>query len=365
MIKIDYKANLVNFSSSILKRYGCKPFHSSINRIDSLLKNRKKVLVILMDGMNEYILETHKDVTKSFLKHCFMKITSVYPPTTVAATTALLSAKYPGETGYLGWALPINNFSKNVEVFTNKDVQTGENIQGPNIISSLCPYDNIIKIINKTNKKEVAKGVFRYPVDKKGPKSFSSFLKRTHKELKEHPFVYGYFNNPDHTIHNYGVNHKKVKKVLKEYTKKITRFANRHKDYLIMVIADHGLIDINPLNINDHPDLKSLLTYSHSIEPRTPNFKVKEGKEKEFEYLFNKYYDKNFKLIKGEDVEKENIFGPNKLDDKAKQFIGDYIAIAKDNSALTFDGSAPYKAHHAGNSKEEMIINITVFNNEV
>ena len=51
--------------------------------------------------------------------------------------------------------------------------------------------------------------------------------------------------------------------------------------------------------------------------------------------------------------------------DKAKQFIGDYIAIAKDNSALTFDGSTPYKAHHAGNSKEEMIINITVFNNEV
>lgn len=365
MIKTDYKASLVNFSSSILKRYGCKPYHSSINKIDGLLKNRKKVLVILMDGMNEYILESHKDVTTQFLNHCFMKITSVYPPTTVAATTALLSARYPSETGYLGWALPINNFSRNVEVFTNKDAQTEELIPGDNIISSLCPYENIINIINKTNKKEIAKGVFRYPVDKKGPKSFSSFLKRTHKELKSHPFVYGYFNNPDHTIHNFGVNHKEVKKVLKEYTKKINKFANKHKDYLIIIIADHGLIDINPLNINDHQDLKCLLKYSHSLEPRTPNFKIKEGKEKDFEYLFNKYYGKHFKLINADDIEKEKIFGPNKMDKKAKQFIGDYIAIAKDNSALTFDGATPYKAHHAGNSKEEMIINITVYNNEI
>lgn len=364
MIKVDYKANLVNFSSSILKRYGVKPFHSSINKIDSLLKGRNKIAIILMDGMNEFLLETHADVSRKFLDKCFMKITAVYPPTTVASTTALLSAKYPGETGYLGWSLPINNFSRNVDVFTNADSQTGEIIPGSNIINNLSPYENIIYLVNKHNKKKVATGVFRYPVDKTGPKTFSQFLKRIKQESKSHQLTYGYFNNPDHTIHRHGVNSKQVKKVIKEYTTKITKFAKKNKDTLIIVIADHGLIDINPININDFRDLKDLLVYSHSLEPRTPNFKVKEGKQDEFEKLFNKYLGNHFALIKNKEIENNHIFTSGKMSEQAKQFLGDFIAIPKDNSALTLEGTTPYAAHHAGNSKEEMIINVTVFNEE-
>ena len=364
MIKIDYKANLVNFSSSLLKRYGVKPFHASINKIDSLIKNKKKIAVILTDGMGEYILNQHKDVSQILLDHSCMKITSVYPPTTVAATTALLSGKYPGETGYLGWSLPINNFSRNVDVFTNCDSQSGEKVSSSNVISKLCPYTNIIDLINKHNKKEVAKSVFRYPVDKKGPKSFLSFLRRIKKETKTHSFVYGYFNNPDHTIHEHGVKSKETKKVIKQYIKKIVSFAKRNKDVLILTIADHGLIDINPISISDYPDLKELLVAPHSIEPRTPNFKIKPNKEEAFETLFNKYLGKHFVLIKNKQIEEKNIFSNGKLTDNAKQFLGDYIAIAKDNSALIFDGVNAFKAHHAGNTNEEMLINISVFNED-
>ena len=148
MFLTNYKNSLVNLSSSILKRFNVEPFHSTIPSIDELLQKHNKIVVILMDGMNEYLLETHKDVTRPFLDKCFTKITSVYPPTTVAATTSFLTAKYPGETGYLGWSQPINNFTRNVNVFSNRDTQTEELIPGENIINRLCPTQKIYDIIN-------------------------------------------------------------------------------------------------------------------------------------------------------------------------------------------------------------------------
>lgn len=364
MVKIDFKENLVNFSSSLLKKYGVKPFHSSINKIDALLKTKKKIIVILMDGMGDYILNQHKDVSKKLLDNSYIKITSIYPPTTVAATTALLSGKFPGETGYLGWSLPIHNFSKNIDVFTNCDTQTGQRYDLSDSIYNLCPYQNIIELINKQNKKEIAKGVFRFPIDKKGPKSFSSFLSKIRKEAKTHELIYGYFNEPDHTIHEFGVNSKQAKQKVKKYVNQIVNFAKRNKNLLIITIADHGLIDINPIFINDYPDLRKLLSLPHSIEPRTPNFKIIKGKEKEFEILFEKYLGEHFTLIKNDKIEENHIFSPNKINEKAKQFLGDYIAIAKDNSALIFEGGNNFKAHHGGNTIEEMFINISVFNKE-
>lgn len=360
----DYKNSLVNLSNSILKKYNCTTFHPSISKIDDLIQKHNKIAVILMDGMGTYLLDAHKDVATNFNKHRFMQITSVYPPTTVAATTSFLTAKYPGETGFLGWSQPINNFQRNVNVFTNCDTQTGEKIPGPNIINELCPNKKIIHLINEKCNKRIAYDIYRYPVDKKGPKSFPSFLRRIRKTSKnlDEFFIYGYFNNPDHTIHTNGTDGKRVKKVIKNYTKRIVRFAAKNKDMLVIVIADHGLIDIRPLFIDEHQDLKALLQCPFSLEVRTPNFKIKEGQSELFEQLFNKYYGDHFKLYKKEDLNKIKLFTDNKISDTALQFIGDYVAVAKDESALIFENTAPFKAHHAGPSEKEMDISITVFN---
>lgn len=360
----DYNNCLVNLSNSFLKKYNCETFHPTIKEVDELIKNHQKIVVILMDGMGTYPLEVHNDVAKTFNAHKFKQITSVFPPTTVAATTSFLTGLYPGENGYLGWSQPINNFTRNINVFSNVDTQTEEKIEGENIINKLCPTVKITKLINDANNKTIAYDIYRYPVDKDGPKSFPAFLRRIKKtsKNKDEFFIYGYFNNPDHTMHEFGVSHKKVKTKIKKYTSQIVKFANKNKDALILVIADHGLIDIKPLYMDEHSDLNQLLSYAFFLEIRCPSFKVKEGKHDLFKQLFNKYYGQHFQLYTFDEVEKNHIFTDGKLSERSKQFIGDFVAIAKDEYALIFDNNAPFKAHHAGSSKMEMDINITVFN---
>ena len=66
MYRPDLNNNIVNLSNSFLKRFGVEPFHPTIKKIDDLIKDKKKILVFLFDGMG-----------KTSLKHIFLKILSL------------------------------------------------------------------------------------------------------------------------------------------------------------------------------------------------------------------------------------------------------------------------------------------------
>ena len=55
-----------------------------------------------------------------------------------------------------------------------------------------------------------------------------------------------------------------------------------------------------------------------------------------------------------------------KVNPKAVDFIGDYVATSNDEYALysasEIKGFKPFKGHHAGNTKEEMQIDISAYN---
>lgn len=366
MYKMSKHLSLINFSNSILKRYGIDTFHDSIKEVDELLKNKKKIVVILCDGMGKYLLNTHKDVSKELLKHYFITISSTFPPTTVAATTALLSGKYPIETGYMAWSQPFNNFSFNLDIFTRRDSQT-KVIVDPNLYEKEYPsYESIVSLINKKYKKNIARGIFEYPVDQQGPKNFDETLDRilkfAHKE--EETFTYVYLQNPDHDSHDYGVSSVQVKNDIKIINNKISQFANENKDLTIILLADHGQINIESIILEDYPDVLKCIKYHPSFEPRSLNIKLKDDvNHKEFEKLFNSYFEKDFLLLTKDEVLKEEFFGYDIKNPYYSKFIGDYMAIAKTNKAIFVSkDEAHFVGHHGGPSKEEMEIDLLVFN---
>src|SRR5574344_1617835 len=95
----DPKDNLVNISNSILAHYGAETYHPTYKPLDRVLKANKdkKVCIVLLDGFGTYIQEIYKKDVPWIYSHKKFKITSVFPPTTVAATTSLLDGKYPKE----------------------------------------------------------------------------------------------------------------------------------------------------------------------------------------------------------------------------------------------------------------------------
>ena len=118
----DYEHCLVNLANSILKKFGAKTTAATLPLTDQYLdKDYKNVVVLLLDAMGISILEKHLVEDGFFRSHLAGAYDSVYPPTTVAATTSILSGLYPNEHGWLGWDMYYPQLDKNVTVFTNQE----------------------------------------------------------------------------------------------------------------------------------------------------------------------------------------------------------------------------------------------------
>ena len=143
--------------------------------------------------------------------------------------------------------------------------------------------------------------------------------------------------------------------------------AKKHEDTLFLVLADHGLVDVDFLAMEEHADFYATTKRMFSNEPRAPFFFVKPLQKKRFEKLFERYYGQEFILLKRKEVLEQQWFGEGKPHPVCKEFIGDYMAVAIDYKAFDYliDGKiahAKFKAHHAGMTEDEMLIDLMILN---
>ena len=363
------KESLVGFSSSILKHYGVTPFHESDPRIDKLLAGHKKICVFLFDGAGKYNLSLYPRTNSFILEHSKVTINSTNPPTTVAATNAFLCAKWPIETGWLGWTEYIPELGFPLCVFPDTNDLTGEKVDyyhdGSHFFDKYCPLTKIDVLLR--NKGINAKLEYLYPLGgEKAPKNYKDMAKKATEFFRNGgEFLYSYTPHPDHEMHTYGVKNIHVWNEFRKINKMLKKFAKENPDVLVISMADHGLIDVEYTDISKHEDLLECLSGPISIEGRNCSFKIKENKKSEFERLFEQYYP-SFVLLSKKDVEEMGIFGVGKKNEHYDSMMGDYLAIALGKYVLYSSKQNPkkfiLKGNHAGQSKEEREINLSFYN---
>ena len=370
--KVNNQNTLVNLSNSILKHFGVNPFHETIPEVDTLLKGHKKVVAVLFDGMGQNITRLHLKENSYIRSNYVTTINSTFPPTTAAATTAFLTGKYPIETGWLGWTEYFKDYDRNLILFTSTDYNTGEKLvedRENGIADKYFPTQKLFSLIEENNKDVRAFNLSRYPIQNDGPKHLMfDGVSKLNKVLKENDncFVYFYWDSPDREMHEKGINswttHYQVKKA-QRFIKKVTK---KNPDTLFILLADHGHINVKFVDICEHEDLYSLIAKPMTLEKRAPSFFIKEGKEKKFAELFNKYYGEHFELLTKEEAFKNNLFGEGKAARGVEDVLGEYIAISLDEYSLFASNELKhmdfFKGHHAGGTKEERLIDISIFN---
>ena len=360
--------NLVTFSNSLLKHFGVKPFHHTEEAVDQALSAQQKVAVILFDGMGQNIIRKHLKYNSFIRQHYLCTINSTFPPTTTAATTAFLTGKYPIETGWMAWAQYFEKYEKNIILFKNVDYNTEQEIEPKGIAKNELPIKTIFELIKENNKDVHVFNVKRYPVDEDGPKTLRGLERRINKTLKgvKKGIAYFYFDSPDREMHEYGIDSWRIHSYVKRIDKMIQRLCQKNSDTAFFTFADHGHINVEYLDICEHDDLYGLLRHPLSFEKRTPTFFVKEDKLEEFKQLFNKYYGDHFLLMSKEEALQSEIFGEGDINAKALSFIGDYVATSKDQYCLYASKEMLkmdfFKGHHAGNTDEEMRVDISAYN---
>ncbi len=356
----DYNNCIANLACSILKHFGVQPPNATLALADEYLeKNYENVVVLLLDGMGENIVNMHlaKDgFLRSNLKAVY---TSVFPPTTVAATTAMNSGLFPNQSAWLGWTGYFKDIDRNIEYFTNCDGDTGGEIININIANTFVPYKSIKDSLAENGKVAYELSVHKMPAIK----DFNSLC----NEIKRHcaipgkKYIYAYWNEPDFTMHNSGVDKAEIKSLLLGLEDRTRRLVDELEDTLFIVTADHGMINIENEIITEYPDVMECLERMPSIEARAINMYIKAGMEKQFEYAFQKHFGDYFMLLKKEQVIEKGLFGNGNTHEKFNEMIGDYLGVAISNKAIINNWYVSFKGHHAGITEEEMRIPLIIF----
>ena len=108
-----------------------------------LAKGYENIVVILLDGMGKCILDKNLSEDGFFNTHLETTYSSVFPPTTVAATTSVASGLTPCEHGWLGWDCYYPQIDKNVTVFLNTETGTDKPAADYNVAWTYCGYESV------------------------------------------------------------------------------------------------------------------------------------------------------------------------------------------------------------------------------
>ena len=358
---IDYDNSLTSLSNSILKHFGVSPLHKTLDILDKTLEenNSKNVVVILYDGLGARVIDRMLGKDNFFTHNKLCEIDSVFPPTTAAATTTVMSGLNPNEHGWIGWDVYLDSLDKTITLFLNQEKDTKIPIDGFHAASKFLPYESIKDKIRKA-------GYEAYYVSPFGDIKYET-LEEMNDKIKElcskdgKKYIYVYNDEPDACLHEFGSKDEKSINFVKQIEESTKKLCSELEDTTIIVIADHGHLDVEPIFIKDYNFVNDSLIRTPSIDARCKTFFVKEDKKEFFKEEFNKRFSDSFILLTKEEVLNNHLFGDGNDNIHFKDAIGDFLAVAKSNKYLHDSGKDfIYKSHHAGSTEDEVKIEVTL-----
>ena len=363
-VKNNYNECLTNLACSIRKYFELNYKHNSLDYIDKILVDYKpkNVVTILCDGMGSNIMDRMLNPDSFLIKNRIKPITTVFPATTVAATTAMLTGYNPVESGMLGWDMYYKDLDKTITVFINSAKEDMNYIP----IEEAKEYNDkhMIRksIMDELNEKGKYKGYTLFPFGDDAYSTIDEMFEIIEQKCKEDgkKYIYAYDEDPDHTMHEIGCDKSEIKNIILDLNNRIEELSKKLNDTIIFVVADHGHCNVENLFIKDYPDIEECLLRNTSLEPRAINFFIKPEKKEIFVELFNKYFGNDFDLYTMNEVIDSKLFGDGKENEIYRDALGDYLAIAKTNKTLLYTGSEVLKSQHAGYTNDEILVPLIV-----
>lgn len=364
-IKPDWERCNLNISATLAEFLGAKNNIATLPILKSELgKGYKNIVFICFDGLGINPMKRNLKSDDFLIKNIKQTLLSTFPSTTTNATNSLLQNRYPLEHGWFGWSLYFKSINRNVNIFLDTDSWNNEKLDIKD-----SPLGKVEFYFDKSNTDYNISSVFPAYVEvehdernfifKEKDEFFNTISEICNRKNKQ--FIYAYYPEPDSTMHEYGVTSVEAKNVITSISENMKKLLSSTKDTLFIVTADHGQVDVEGyVNFYEDKILLGMLEIYPYLEGRAVAFKVKRGKNSEFEKYFVEKYDEDFKLFRTEELLKANYFGY--YGNKA-ELLGDYIAIGTytHKQALLTPASTKFKGHHTSLT-EEMEVPLILLN---
>ncbi|MDF2908254.1 MAG: type phosphodiesterase / nucleotide pyrophosphatase [Herbinix sp.] len=357
----DYNNSILNLINSVEKDFGVKNEHPTLTVADSILaKQYKNVVVMVFDAMGSRNLEQLLPPESFLRSHMLEEITSVFPPTTTAATTTLESGQSPCEHAWLGWSLYFSEIADNVNIFINTNYED-EPVTDYHVASRFLPYKSVVEKINERSQARAESVSYFGSYHTESYEEILAAVEALCNEEGRH-YLYTYWNEPDTSMHENGITSEEAAAWVQRINKDLEEISNKLQDTVLFVIADHGHINSTNKYIGDYPDIIDTLKWMPSIEPRALAFYVKEGREIDFETAFLRHFGGDYILLPKQAVIDQRLFGRGKAHPRFEEFLGDYLAIAigKVSIFYTRKDAERFIGSHAGLTDVEMMVPLIV-----
>lgn len=368
MYKPNYSENnIVNLMSSIKKELGVD---SDYNSLDIQLEGFSKIVLIVLDGLGYNYLRSKQ----SFMGNQeVMKLQGAFPLTTAASNTVFSFGTPVQQHGLTGWFVYLKEVGSITTVlpFTERYYGSDLNQLGFSIkdMIQVEPYTKhsnrkTYKIMDESYAYSAFSKVASEGSEIIGAKpldgTFDTLSQLVQKD--ESSYIHAYIGNFDSSGHEHGVSSIETEKVFYDLDRRIEQFASECKDTLILITADHGMLDSNGSTIclNDYPEIMDCLSMPLSGDSRIGYCYLRNGMEMNFLKLVNKHLSDKVYLFKSTSMLENNWFGLGEPHPMLKYRIGDYVLLTKDEYIL-YDNLGnedrdPVPGHHSGISPDEVYV---------
>jgi predicted AlkP superfamily pyrophosphatase or phosphodiesterase len=374
--------SLVNLMASLVSaRGGDVSLYPPLSILDdSLLCKVRNLVLIVIDGLGyDYLINRVGHTTLQ--KHLRGRITSVFPSTTASAITTFLTGTAPHQHGITGWFTYFGELGRIITVLPFKYRETdtpvsATGIQAAELFNHVSVFDRIDTESWVVVPEHIAYSEFNVShcgaATIKPYRSLTQFFKTITAVVHQHDqpkYVYAYWPKLDRIAHEHGIGSRAANAHYAQLDVAFDRFLTQvaGDDSLIIVTADHGMIDSGPqrqIECEDHPELTDSLLRPLCGERRAAYCYVQPGKRSRFESYVQDTLKDCASLYKSEDLLQQGIFGLGQPHPALRQRIGDYTIIMKDNYTIKdwLPGEHRYVhiGTHGGVSPQEMYVPIIV-----
>lgn len=373
MYKPNYKDNnIVNLISSIAYELGATTPYEKMDL--EQLSNYKNVVLLVIDGLGYNYLEK----TNSFLSKCISrKLEGAFPLTTAASNTVFSFGVPVQQHGLTGWFVYLKEIGVITTVLPFTERYGGSNLAEQGFdVASIIGVEPFTKNIDRAAYKIVDE-VYAFSAFNKAASIGSEIIpvkpfKETFEKIKElletdeKKYVHAYIGDFDSSGHDVGLASKKTTKIFEEIDRYVESLSGR-KDTIILVTADHGMVDTNEntwIKLNDFQDLYDCLSMPLSGDTRIGYCYIKSGYESKFMTLVHKYLGEKVFLFKSDSMVENNWFGDGIPHSNLKHRVGDFTLIAKENYVL-YDNLQnqnhhPHIGQHSGITDDEVYVPLCI-----
>lgn len=341
----------------------------------------RHVVFVLIDGLGSELLERIAPPNGFLARHTAGRVRTVFPSTTAAAMTSLVTGTYPSVHGITGWWVYLADRGITVTVlpfverFSDRaleemGVEASELFIAPPLLPDLDR--SILTVTPRPFLEDVFLRYYTGGTPAAGYETPAEALTIAARHIltsSRPTYTSVYLPHIDEACHSLGIDAPEVAAGLRAMDDALESLrASLGDDARLIVTGDHGHVGLDSehvLWLEDGDPLLDLLVCPPSGEPTVPYLYRKDDiGESSLRAAFRDRFGDAFALISREEAGLLGLYGPSPPSEVTRSRIGDLIGIAPEPTALYYrrggEEVTVHRSVHAGLTPGEMLVPVIV-----